>query len=1297
MNFLLQRRSVREKTVVEILFWCEKLYRLSEPNSWKEDIVATALTTAGSMPPSPSVAQALAKLILHPSKLPSLLKDRASRLFDLWRKMEISVDDLDKKERKTDKLVIDGRTSTLYTLFENACSEALAKTRDFAVDNEMQGSASPQNTLAILLESPSDEFRKLLSLYANMTFRKDTENFPQHVTQIPKLPEFGELIKKRELQAENLRKFSAGREYTEVNQNCIEFEVLDETMTKDFSEKKGFFRNLGMWQKDTGTTLMTKAKDEAQDLFRIRSLSLDPSKAARIRYDSFSRNSVGSTSPQKAHKKSSHSRQSRSQRRRHHSLSLHKKGQNVSLIKRSHSVNSLERKDRNSNSSGFPQEFLAKEIPLKQFLMLYEHLVLNIKDKEFLNTICLLQWILSRERKFCLSGAVLKDGEHSVFKKVDLSLQDIILAFVWDFITETQSFPVTNPKSMAKKPLKTKEKKSTVDGALSTIKSNIMPGQTVVENLYEDHAVNSEKNMKKERKCSSLIPVTVTNESDMSKEIRDVLDTGLSRDCSEEKEVEMQGNVVNKMLDGGILNENNKTELKVNEADGAKMEQEEEDILDDRQCQEVVSFQDDNCALQPVVSPPLGAVAGPIKNKLKILENYEIMEVIRVSSEAHKDESDLVDKKGADLKEYDLTKAKPLLSDHLADHELIDVSTQYSVPLSDNSWKPFRPKSRMSTKTSAPRLVIEAKGQETVMKQQEISTVAVCKKKSLTPVETPSEVLDPHFHGLPKIMQFSTLQDSKVLSLSDLNNDDEEGNTCLSNSLVYQNDNTLDDVTLPESLHASDLEEDIQCASSFEKKNEVGKFKSHMTSYENRRMNTTVTLNGPAKLNLDQSKQPDNRTVPIQVKPMYTDIASNRQKVSRREVDFIPKQKGNSGQAFKLLTLPVSIASEHSEAATERYKPFKLKEIPYQFIQKKYLPENKKLITKASEHKSENSGGHMKRTKILKFDTETPSSVFKDRMTLLAIPTYTSCLRSAQEKSLKLLDPQQVFTFADRNMEDDKLTKFKILHNKKSIEKPMLSRGTKVKNLGLLDIHAVKNIRKANDALDKMNKEEANLFSDNKSLNWKVSESPASFEPEKPRILTADQEHEMEQKAILHFPTIQRVDKACQHITTQSCVNSTETQTVDLQKVKGDITREMALVLPSDAEQTSGEISHHSEIDEKIGTSVTVENQGKEVEVIMLPKESDQTLETIPSQKRSDEVARLPEYDQDKVSSNNDLMPAGQNQKKSALIETRAQKDVAVRVKDSDMAEKTIRIPCSVANEGKNVQVSIVPYFMNSI
>ncbi|XP_047487869.1 uncharacterized protein LOC125038399 [Penaeus chinensis] len=1264
-----KKRSAREKEVVEILFWCEKLYKLSESCSWKEDIVATGLTAAGSVLPSPSVAQALARLILHPSKLPSLLKDRASRLFDLWKKTEISVVDLPEKERKTKKkLFTDERTSTLYTLFENACSEALSKSGDFGA----QDSVSPQDTLTILLESPNDEFMKMLSLYANMTFRKDAENFPQHITQIPKFPEFGELIKKRELQAVNLRKFSAGTEFVEGNQNCTFFKALDEVTTGDFKERKGFFRNLGICQKDTGSSLMLKAKTDTQDLFRTCTPLLDQSKATRSRYDSFSRKSVGSASPQKAHRKS-HSRQNRSQRSRHNSLSLHKKRQNVFSIKRSHSVSTLERKDRNTNSSGFSQEFLTKEVPLNLFLMLNNHLLLNIQNKGFHNTVCLMQWILSRERKFCLSRTIPKNGEDSVFKKVDLSLQDIILAFSWDFIAENNSLPVTSQNSMTKKRGKMKMKKSALVGELSAVKSNLLPAQTLVENLHEDHIVNSEKTAENMRKNSKVVPTSATEESEISKEGRNVLDAGLSTDIAEKVEEETQGIRGNRTIGEDNLSKDYETEFIMNEAEMTRKEEEEEDIPDENQCQEVESVQDDNSAVQTIVSPSFGATAEKGKSEVNKLENSEKMDSskdIHLNSEVQNNKSDLVHKE--DLKADNLTKPNCL-----ADRNFVDVSTQYSVPLSDNSWKPFRPKSRMSKKPPTPRLVIEAKGQGAVIRQQESSTSAVRKKKSLTPVETPSEVLDTPFYGPPKILRMNTPQDSRVLSLSDLDSDDDGGNTCLSNSMALPNDNTLDDVTLPESLHVSELEEDFHYISSCEKGNEVEKFRSHVTQNESRKMNTTVTINRPAKLSLDHSKRLDTRAVPIHVKPIHTEVTSSKKYVTRKDIDIVPKQKGIDGQAFKLLTLPVSLPTEFSEAATERYQPLKLKKIPYQFLQNKYLPESKKLITKTSEHKSEDTGSHMKRTKMLKFKKEPPSNVFKEQITLLAVPTYTPCQKSAQEKPLKLLDPQQVFTFADRNVKNEKLAKFKVIHNKKSVEEPEISKGIKVKSFP----YAGSNIEVVSDTHNKINK-------DNKALNEKVSESPASCEPEKPKLLTVNQEYEMKQDAMLLFPATQRVDKACQHITPQPFVNSIETQTVENSKnVKDDITRDTALLLCSDTEQPIRKKFSHAEIDEKIGTTVTVNNQEK-MDVNILPQESNKNISrTSLLQNRSDKVERLPEVDhQNEVSKNYGQTSAKQSRKETARVETRPQKDAVVEVKDSDLETKPTEIPCPVASCGKNMQ-----------
>ncbi|MPC30106.1 hypothetical protein E2C01_023363 [Portunus trituberculatus] len=90
-----ENRDFQETSILEILSWVHELNTLCEHDSWRTELVACAITAASEAPLIPAVAVAFARVVPQPVLIPSLMKDKAKRLFGTWKNTNIAVSEVE--------------------------------------------------------------------------------------------------------------------------------------------------------------------------------------------------------------------------------------------------------------------------------------------------------------------------------------------------------------------------------------------------------------------------------------------------------------------------------------------------------------------------------------------------------------------------------------------------------------------------------------------------------------------------------------------------------------------------------------------------------------------------------------------------------------------------------------------------------------------------------------------------------------------------------------------------------------------------------------------------------------------------------------------------------------------------------------------------------------------------------------------------------------------------------------------------------------------------------------------------
>ncbi|XP_066968689.1 ciliogenesis and planar polarity effector 1-like isoform X5 [Macrobrachium rosenbergii] len=426
----------------EILTWTLEINKQTFSVVWKEKTISIALTAASNISPCLDTVKTLGRILPDPTKLPSLLKDKAKRLFDAWRSTPFE------SEGKADAY------PDFFSLYKKFCEEE----NNFLAENSRcqkvtDDDQEDEKCFAVpnFQETTRDmerEYQKLVFLFASMNFAKDAEAFPQHQVQIPSLTQFSSEITQLEFEGlkvlkqlfnftnsvqefgpvGSLTKFGNTRSLDEVD--CLRV------------EKRGLFRNLTyshIWQNSTNTKLyINRPKNLNASLYRIsrkvsrRTQSLSPLvKKGHGQHVS----SLEKCKPSKSSRKRGTRHGSEERMRKHHrslgraslrsSTPKHRRSKSLQVKREEKKSKTLDLK----NKSLTPKSHANLADHLKQLLSSIKRF--SKINEAFEEDINFIYWMMSSERIFLCSPRRGDSRGQSVAIKINLQVEDVFYALMW--------------------------------------------------------------------------------------------------------------------------------------------------------------------------------------------------------------------------------------------------------------------------------------------------------------------------------------------------------------------------------------------------------------------------------------------------------------------------------------------------------------------------------------------------------------------------------------------------------------------------------------------------------------------------------------------------------------------------------------------------------------------------------------------------------------------------------------------------------------------------------------------------
>ena len=1112
--FIFQRQRKLADIELKILVWTKDLYKQTNITAWKEEAISIALVAASNAPPLPGVAQALATLLPDPAKLPSLLKDKAKRLIDLWKNTSFEAEvESSSVEPETDPQQGGSTVKTFTNLFgfyEKTCEEMLEGSsceRDSRAPHCSDQLTSHFDSHKTMTKEMKNAYQKLVSLFASMTFAKHAEAFPQYQAQIPLLAEFSDTLKRLEFEGLKIRRqLLESNAVSEPADHAIPLSAMSEKKghpSKMHGEKRGLFRNLTfsqIWRSSTKVRLFVN-KSEYIHGTMDRSCSRG-TRRARSLSPSVKRDRKWRSSDQEDPNHSNLSLKKDTRYNHNHGLVEHDhlavKLASVSSSpshKRSKSLRLLKERGRRRKVQDLKDKYTTDSTACLGLAL--KHLLIHVKQygvnekRFFQEDVHFIHWIMSSERLVIPLPTQKNSRNHTITLKLNLSLEDVVCALLWDHIPQIISEKLhLKVSSGSKRDLQ----KSITDSRSSLIRKEDSTKTSVRKKGKKDsQKVVNHPVIKENRESIPHVVTAVSDEVDTSIFDKDVTRVSLSQDQRNSGKLDhvLGRNEIesyeSKVTDKVWLENDLQLVDKINindplpslmigeekfpsKASATDVNNERKNPLDGSMNrmlpeQEDLEVVNERCHSQDGLQTSLTAKKMDTELHISLPEEFRnLVESHQEGIQAMINAVDLFQRTLSENKERQLMQTHDMANQTSErsssvsvthdDGEIVkeqnsrNLPTDKGSPLSSSSkgtashiqpknpWKPFRAKSDGPVKP--PRLVIEV--QETVegldQHDHETGHGVLHKKKSLTPVETPSEIFDTHFHGAPKLLHLphdgnKEEEDNKKLSLSDLD-EDEESNS--GTPLIIPVDDTLDDITLPDSLHASDLEEEGNATSTSQHiiqqkimKSKIQKNKEE-TSHIKKRVSRNILPKNVSGVQPNRGgskpqqwdKQLLLKALPVHMKePTPTkhngDTTSN---VIHCNTDN-PLQRQHVQVPMKLLVLSTQEKQQHSKD----HKPFILKRFPLGVVQKS--SENKNRVIYSSKSRV----GNLTESKAI--DTQgvdvLPSRDRKE-LSLLRLPSAASKVQNERSNSdFRFLHPNEVFSFYRRHMHKNSQNKFKTL------------------------------------------------------------------------------------------------------------------------------------------------------------------------------------------------------------------------------------------------------------------------------
>ncbi|KAK7072513.1 hypothetical protein SK128_018819 [Halocaridina rubra] len=354
-----------------------------------------------------------------------------------------------------------------------------------------------------------------------------------------------------------------------------------------------------------------------------------------------------------------------------------------------------------------------------------------------------------------------------------------------------------------------------------------------------------------------------------------------------------------------------------------------------------------------------------------------------------------------------------------------------------NLWKPF--KLNANLKSKPPKLVLEVTDKiNHESRPGQDGPLSAIKKKSLTPVETPSEAIEPGLYMGHKVTNSpkEEIEDGKKLSISDLQLDEEDWRNphiSYEDDLPHMHnaypDDTLDDITLPQSLHVSDLDEEESMLNSSnqnliaKKLLKNSKERAAQPDIEIGRNMTLTPGQTQGRHSLPKQYRWDKdlnlKLLALTTKPSTKVIIKERvSKPKTIEKELV------KGIPMKLLSLSKTQV-HHSQIKVEEQKPLILKKLPHHILQSSSTYKNSIAFPSLVNSSLRNEEKDMQGKYSSKFSC-LPS--FQNIRTL-KLPTSVQKPQtdSVNERELKFMHPAEIFSYYNRQLKMKKGNKYKTL------------------------------------------------------------------------------------------------------------------------------------------------------------------------------------------------------------------------------------------------------------------------------
>ncbi|XP_064116046.1 uncharacterized protein LOC135221943 isoform X2 [Macrobrachium nipponense] len=1103
----------------EILTWTLEISKQTFSSVWKEKTISVALTAASNVSPCLDTVQTLSRILPDPAKLPSLLKDKAKRLFDAWKSTPFE-----------SELEADGYPD-FFSLYEKFCAEE----KKFLAENIRCQKVTDDDlrdevcfAVPNFQETTKDmkrEYQKLVFLFASMNFAKDAEAFPQYQVQIPSLTQFSSKITQLEFEGLRVQKhffnlINCVKESSPVGSltkfgNTRSLDEVDCALV----EKRGLFRNLTyshIWQNSTNTKLyINKSESLNASLYRIsgkvsrRTQSLSPSV---IKGHGQHVSSLKKPKPSKSSRKRG-TRHSSEERLRKHQRSLGRASLRSSAPKHRSKSLQVKREEKKSKMLDLKNKSLTSESHgnladhLKQLLSSIKRF--SKINEAFEEDINFIYWMMSSERIFLCSPMRGNCRGQTVAIKINLQVEDVFYGLMWfhfpiilstNFFhegpsspmggaTEGQIIPLTDQllkEKFSKKKGRTYKKyasKKMRQVMSSTVKkdqpslsevnvhsrdkgedkntneedhANVCRSDEVSNTLkVKDEECHQELNVEK-TDCTSAYTHIKENDDKMSSEI------DLFNVKTESKSLSAEGEGHSE--DMGMGSEGHPFDISPPVSSVPQKELLVPHTGSDRQIlldsSQVIFDKLKDMKVQLTVPEELrnlvqaqqDGIQAMISAAHKFKETFEKSQHVFQSCDAGNQTADLGKITLSDTRNV----TKEINSEYKKDGSNIEEKTKNEiyhkktklaskeepviVSKDKNSWKPFKLKPD-GLHVRPSKQVIEV--HKTLKSQDhqnfEMPHPLTLKKKTLTPVEIPSEVQELKYFGATKLLHLppENKSDSEKLTLSDLD-DDEEYVSELHDHMAV--DDTLDDITLPDSLHASDLEEVTVVDSASQHtiheklmRNKVRNTDSQSYVKRNKSKALSVKDQRVAEFSGIRSKhhqwdeQLQLKPVPFKIKPAVDGINKASGILSKNQTDTGHLTKKEGFQApLKLLVLPKHDEKPRCHESLKEYKPLTLKKIPFGIVPQ--FLESQRKVTFPTRNIEET-------TKDTFVPTNTGSDILAlgenklRKLTLLKLPSSAANGKGKNktETTFKFLHPAEVFSYYRRHMEKGEISKFRTL------------------------------------------------------------------------------------------------------------------------------------------------------------------------------------------------------------------------------------------------------------------------------